>query len=103
MTSLISHNIMNRKKPNDKFYTPLELVKIHLSKFKNIPDDSVILEPFYGEGVYYNEMKNCFPNCILKYTEIDLNLDFFEFTEKVDYIISNPPYSIINKVLDFII
>lgn len=99
MTSLILHNVKHRECPNDKFYTPLSLVKIHLSKFKDIPDDSIILEPFYGKGAYYNEMEKCFPNCYLKYTEIDFNLDFFELTEKVDYIISNPPYSIIDKVL----
>lgn len=99
MTSIVSHNIMNRESPNDKFYTPLSLVKIHLSKFKDISDSSIILEPFYGKGAYYNEIEKMFPTCILKYTEIDLGLDFFEFTEKVDYIISNPPYSMIDKVL----
>jgi len=99
MSSFISHNIKHRKYSNDKFYTPESLVKIHLEKFKDIPNSSVIFEPFYGEGVYYNEMCKMFPNCNVVYTEIDKGLDFFEYKEKADYIISNPPYSVIDKVL----
>lgn len=94
-----SRKIQKRDKPNDKFYTPLSLVKIHLSKFC-IDKESIIYEPFYGKGVYYNEMRNVFPYCEIKFTEIDMGLDFFEFNEKIDYIISNPPYSIIDKVLE---
>jgi hypothetical protein len=100
MYSLLSRSIKKREVANDKFYTPNSLVKIHLDKFKDIPDGSIILEAFYGKGAYYNEMKNLFPKCKIEYTEIDMGLDFFEYKEKVDYIISNPPYSIINKVLE---
>jgi len=99
MASKVSHTIKHRK-ANDRFYTPASLVKIHLEKFKTIPNGKKILEPFYGEGVYFNEMEIMFPNCVLSYTEIDKGLDFFEYKEKVDYIISNPPYSIIDKVLE---
>jgi hypothetical protein len=99
MSSQISHSIKHRDVAKDKFYTPQSLVKIHLQKFKDIPHGSLILEPFYGEGVYYNEMMRMFPHCSLAYTEIDKGLDFFEYKEPTDYIISNPPYSIIDKVL----
>jgi hypothetical protein len=88
MLSSSSHDIKNRKVSNDKFYTPEGLVKIHLEKFKDIP-----------EGAYFNEMVKMFPKCVISYTEIDKGLDFFEYKEKIDYIISNPPYSIIDKVL----
>jgi hypothetical protein len=99
MTSQISHSIKHRDSPKDKFYTPASLVRIHLAKFKDIPTGSRILEPFYGKGAYYNEMKIMFPTCEVVYDEIDLGLDFFDRTDPVDYIISNPPYSIIDKVL----
>ena len=99
MLSSSSHDIKNRKVSNDKFYTPEGLVKIHLEKFKDIPDGALIFEPFYGEGAYFNEMVKMFPQCVISYTEIDKGLDFFEYKEKIDYIISNPPYSIIDKVL----
>jgi len=100
MISKSSHKIKNRENPNDKFYTPLDLVKVHLDMFKNIPNNSKILEPFAGKKVYYNEMLKLFNNCIIEYTEIDEGLDFFNYNNKVDYIISNPPYSLINKVLE---
>lgn len=95
----ISKDIKNRTNPNDKFYTPLSLVKIHLEKF-DIPNDSIIYEPFYGTGNYYNELCKKFNKSKVLFTEIDLGKDFFEFNEKIDYIISNPPYSIIDKVLE---
>lgn len=98
MNSSVSTKIKNRKEINDRFYTPESLVKIHLEKF-NIPDGSLILEPFYGKGAYYNEMIKLFPNCVIAYTEIDEGLDFFDYKEKTEYIISNPPYSLIDKVL----
>jgi hypothetical protein len=68
--------------------------------FKNIPDSSIILDPFAGKKAYYNEMLNLFSNCTIEYTEIDEGKDFFNYKNKVDYIISNPPYSLINKVLE---
>ena len=98
MSSQISTAIKQRTKANDRFYTPDSLVKIHLEKF-DIPDGSNIYEPFKGKGAYYNQMVKMFPKCNILYTEIDEGLDFFEFNEKVDYIISNIPYSIIDKVL----
>ena len=99
MTTSISHSIKHRQNPNDKFYTPKSLVKIHLDKF-DIPNNSIIYEPFYGNGAYYDEMKIKYPSCNILFTEIDMNKDFFDFNEPVDYIISNPPYSIIDKVLE---
>lgn len=100
MSSTISHNVKHRSSANDKFYTPLSLVKIHLDKFRDIPDGSTIFEPFYGDGAYFKQMQEKFPTCHLNYTEIDMGLDFFKFDDKIDYIISNPPYSIIDKVLE---
>jgi type I restriction-modification system DNA methylase subunit len=97
----ITSKIKQKENPNDKFYTPISLVKLHLKKFQDvITDEEIIYEPFYGIGNYYKEMKNLYPNAIIKYSEIDLGLDFFDFNEKVDYIISNPPYSLIDKVLE---
>ena len=32
--------------------------------------------------------------------EIDKGRDFFDYTDKVDWIISNPPYSILDEVLE---
>jgi hypothetical protein len=100
MLSNTSRNIKDRKKANDNFYTPPAVVKLHLERFNNIPDNSIIFEPFYGGGAYYDEMIKMFPKCKIEYTEIEKGLDFFEYKNHVDFIISNPPYSIIDKVLD---
>lgn len=47
-----------------------------------------ILDPCRGEGAFYNNMPSGSFFC-----EIQEGIDFFEWTEKVDWIISNPPYS----------
>lgn len=99
--SKVSHKIKKRENPNDKFYTPLNLVKTHLELMKPfIKDGDVIYEPFYGTGNYYNSYKDYFPNNTYEYSEIDMGLDFFDFNKKIDAIITNPPYSIIDKVLE---
>jgi len=101
MKSNISHNIKKRESPNDKFYTPLSLVSIHLDLVKEyVNHDDVILEPFYGSGNYYNSFDKVFTKNTFEFTEIDLGLDFFEYSKNVDVIISNPPYSCIDKVLE---
>jgi type I restriction-modification system DNA methylase subunit len=93
--------IKKREKANDVFYTPISLVNQHIDLVKDyIEPNKVIYEPFYGSGNYYNQFKERFPNNTLEYTEIELGTDFFQFDKPVDYIISNPPYSMIDKVLE---
>ena len=100
MKSSISHNIKHKEIPNDKFYTPLPLVKVHLDLVKEfVKDGDVILEPFYGSGNYFNLFKEYFKNNTFDFTEIDLGKDFFDYSKNVDVIISNPPYSCIDNVL----
>jgi hypothetical protein len=96
----VSKNIQKRENPNDVFYTPIDLVKTHLEMVKPLIQDGVIYDPFFGTGNYYNEYINYFPNCDYEYSEITMGKDFFLFDKKVDAIVSNPPYSMINKVLE---
>ena len=60
-----------------------------------IPDMSV-LDPCRGAGVFYNNL----PKCKKDWCEITEGRDFFEYKEKVDLVISNPPFSMWNKWLD---
>lgn len=95
--------IKKRENANDVFITPISLVNQHIDLVKDIiktEPDKVIYEPFFGTGNYYNLLKERFPNNPIEYTEISLDLDFFDFNKKVNYIISNPPYSIIDKVFE---
>lgn len=97
MSSIISHSIKKRNSPKDVFYTPETLVKEHLELIMEYTkEEDKWFDPFYGEGVYYN----AFPTNIKKYTEIAMGKDFFDFKDEVDMIVSNPPYSMIDKVLE---
>lgn len=95
MTSHISHTITARTTPNDVFYTPHAAVTKHLSLIRHIPTDKWY-DPFYGEGAYYN----LFPTENKDWSEIAKGRDFFDYTAPVDIICSNPPYSMIDLVLE---
>ena len=90
--------IKQRKNPNDVFITPLELVDLHL-KMVDVKQQDVIYDPFFGTGNYFNSFQKHYKSNTFVYSEITQGKDFFEFNEKVDVIISNPPYSMIDKVL----
>jgi hypothetical protein len=90
-----SHKIKNRVNPNDVFITPLKLAKYNIDKIDYNQDD-IWYDPFKNNGSYYNQ----FPNENKLWSEILEDKDFFTFNEKVDIICSNPPYSMINKVLE---
>ena len=79
---------------NDKIYTPVETAKDIISKF-NL--SGKVLDPFKGNGAFYDNL----PETVEKdWCEIDLGRDFFDYNEKVDWIISNPPYSIFGPVIE---
>jgi type I restriction-modification system DNA methylase subunit len=101
MKSSTSDKIKKRTNANDKFYTPVELVKVHLEYVKDyVEEDDIILDPFFGTGNYFNSFKSVFEKNTWDYTEIDLGLDFFKYDKKINVIVSNPPYSMIDKVLE---
>ena len=79
---------------NDKIFTPLPIAKKIIDTF---PLYGKVLDAFKGAGAFYNQ----YPNSVKKeWCEIDEGKDFFDYTETVDWIITNPPYSIFDKVLE---
>lgn len=78
---------------HDIVYTPKQLAKDIINYFD--PKGS-ILEPCYGNGAFYEQ----YNNDIKYFTEISMGKDFFDFNEKVDWIITNPPWS---KFKEFLI
>jgi hypothetical protein len=94
MNSKISTAIKQRANPNDVFITPKKLSKkcIDMIEFE---DTDIWYDPFKNNGSYYNQ----FPNENKKWSEILEGKDFFDFNEEISIISSNPPYSIIDKVL----
>jgi len=93
--SKTGHAIKKRENPNDVFITPKILAKKHIDMI-DYEEDDVWYDPFKNTGNYYNQ----FPNDNKHWSEILEGQDFFEFDRKVDIICSNPPYSMINKVLE---
>ena len=85
---------LNGNKPNDDIMTPQNISKEIIDKLDLY---GIVLEPFKGEGSFYNQ----FPNNVKKeWCEIKEGKDFFKYNKKVDWIVSNPPYSILDEVLE---
>ena len=85
--------LYTNRKPNDNVRTPEDISKLAIDLFDL---EGKILDPFMGEGSFYNQFPEWLEN---DWCEIDRGRDFFEYNEKVDWIISNPPYSILDEVL----
>lgn len=78
---------------NDVVMTPLKTAKWIIEYFN--PQGS-ILEPCAGKNAFYDQFNNT-----EKYRcEITEGTDFFEWDDKVDWIITNPPYSIYDHFLE---
>ena len=93
MTSKINHGIKHRQKPNDIFLTPPDLALKHIEYIQDLTtEDDIWLDPCRNTGNYYNQIDGH-----KEYCEILEDKDFFEYDEKIDIIVSNPPYSILDK------
>lgn len=81
--SKISHDIKHRSKPNDEFITPPDLVKKLLDW---LSPEGVVMDNAYGTGNFHRKG--------------DLySKDFFKDDRKVDWYVTNPPYSKIDAWL----
>ena len=90
---------MIKNNPNDKVYTPEHIVDEVLSHFGfHIDQQETIMEPFRGGGAFYDKLQE-YSQHPIKWCEIDEGVDFFKTEEKVDWIVTNPPYSIFKRVL----
>ena len=78
---------------NDKIFTPLNVAKQIIDLFDL---KGKVLDAFMGNGAFYKQ----YPDNVEKdWCEIDKDRDFFEYNDKVDWIITNPSYSIFDEVL----
>lgn len=87
--------IIRNIKPNDVIYTPLSVAELMISLCDIQPEEKV-LDPSKGGGVFYDNL----PPCNKEYCEITEDKDFFDYNNKVDLIIGNPPYSLWSKWLE---
>ena len=95
MYSRISHSIRNRETPNNIFITPPALAKTNIDMI-SCKETDIWLDPFKNSGNYFNQ----FPTEKKDWCEILDGKDFFEYDKPVDIICSNPPYSMMNAVLE---
>jgi hypothetical protein len=94
MSSSVSHAIKHRKVCKDVFLTPAVVAKTMIRAIEPV-EGEVWFDPFLGGGVFYDN----YPSTVSKeYTEIAQGKDFFAHTGKVDVIVSNPPFSLLDKV-----
>jgi len=89
----------NKDRRTDVYITPQTLVHVHLDQLRNLGIQS-ILDPFRGSGAYYEAFPEFFPTASRDWCEIEQNRDFFEYKGSPDAIVSNPPYSLIEKVMN---
>ena len=84
-------NTTGRATAQDVVMTPSTTAKIIIDYFK---PTGKLLEPCRGEGAIYNYMSGDKHWC-----EISEGKDFMDWSEQVDWIITNPPYSIFDLFL----
>ena len=102
MNSKIGNKIRHNKDKKDKIkkdivYTPEEVAKDCIKyTLPFLKEEDILLEPFSGKDVFYNN----FPETNKKdWCEIERGRDYLESDIKCDWVITNPPYSIINDIL----
>jgi len=88
-----ARNLRSSKKstPNDVVMTPPETAKWIIDYFK---PTGKILEPCRGDGAFYKQFTGKKDWC-----EISKGRNFFDYKKKVDWIITNPPFSIFDDFL----
>lgn len=96
-TDVMCRKIRKRKRARDVFITPRELGAMHITLTKQF-GDGVWYDPFRHDksGTYFSQFQGK-----KVWAEIEEDRDFFCFEPgKVDVICSNPPYSMMDKVLE---
>lgn len=91
----MSRILIPKKNTPDKdiVMTPVETSKDIIQHFS---PKGTILDPCRGQGAFYD---NYPPNCIKDYCELSEGKDFFDYNKRVDWIITNPPWSKIKEFL----
>jgi hypothetical protein len=91
--------IRNKDERTDVYITPESLVRLHLSIFNGM-SNIVALDPFRGSGAYFNLFPEYFPESVYQWCEIEEGVDFFDYVGNPTIIVSNPPYSMIERILE---
>lgn len=77
---------LKERSKEDIVMTPEWLAKVVID---SLPIEGKVLDPCRGLGAFYNQLPGD-----KYYCELSEGLDFFEWNDKVDWIVTNPPWSI---------
>lgn len=80
--------------PNDVVFTPDWLAKQIVRMYDLDMKGSSVLEPCKGEGAFTQFLPDA------QWCELAEGKNFYDYTEKVEWIVTNPPYSDYNRFLD---
>lgn len=80
---------MTSEKLGDVVYTPDWVAKDMLDHFR---PSGVVLDPCRGKGAFHDLLEADAPWC-----EITDGRDFFQWSQRADWVIGNPPYSLTRK------
>lgn len=83
-------------KSTDEVMTPEPLAEALVKHFN---PTGIVLEPCKGENAFIKALEKQGGVSEIKWCEISEGIDFFDFNEKVDWIITNPPWSKMRKFL----
>lgn len=83
--NLFGENHKAKTNNNDVVYTPLDIAKMIIDEYA---PTGLILDPCKGTGAFYNQLP-----APKEWCEITENRNFYDYNKKVDWIISNPPFS----------
>ena len=76
---------------SDVVYTPDAIASRIVSRYN---PQGKVLDPCCGDGAFLSKIAGA------DWCEISLGRDFFDWKDKVDWVIGNPPYSILNRWLE---
>ena len=82
-------NRTGKSTANDVVMTPVSTAELIVDYFK---PSGTTLEPCRGDGAFYDLLQG-------DWCEISEGRDFFDYNKKVDWIITNPPFSIFDAFL----
>lgn len=68
--------------------TPNDLAKLLIERI-NLNEGDKVLEPFRGEGAFFNNLPS---NVIKDWCEIEEGRDYKDYVGEIDWCISNPPF-----------
>mgnify|MGYP003337002031 CR=1 FL=1 len=85
-------NPPKNKPEQDVVYTPDDLA---IDIIKHYKPAGLILDPSRGAGAFFNH----FDSDTVDWCELDEGRDFFEYDSKCDWIMTNPPWSMMRQFL----